>query len=185
MASVVSWYACSISFHIYSVMYCVSITLRSVRVSCKFWHMLINLCFHISLTCGVFVGGINQTRYASVCQAVSIHHPVHFRSSCHCLLHPLKLNCQQSKVNKCLGCVHREGKSWRWVAFGRVHPAHKSGRSSKTLSDRCGILFHWLEVILQLSSWLCCTDTHYLLIFHISLHEVPGWERLPDNFLFI
>ncbi|KAG7495752.1 adhesion G protein-coupled receptor A3 [Solea senegalensis] len=45
---------------------------RSVRVSRKFWHMLVNLCFHISLTCGVFVGGINQTRYASVCQAVGI-----------------------------------------------------------------------------------------------------------------
>uniref|UniRef100_A0A3Q2ZU87 Adhesion G protein-coupled receptor A3 n=1 Tax=Kryptolebias marmoratus TaxID=37003 RepID=A0A3Q2ZU87_KRYMA len=45
---------------------------RSVRVSCKFWHMLVNLCFHVSLTCGVFVGGINQTRNASVCQAVGI-----------------------------------------------------------------------------------------------------------------
>ncbi|MED6254542.1 Adhesion G protein-coupled receptor A3 [Ataeniobius toweri] len=45
---------------------------RSVRVSRKFWHMLVNLCFHISLTCGVFVGGINQTRYANVCQAVGI-----------------------------------------------------------------------------------------------------------------
>uniref|UniRef100_A0A8D3E7R4 Adhesion G protein-coupled receptor A3 n=1 Tax=Scophthalmus maximus TaxID=52904 RepID=A0A8D3E7R4_SCOMX len=45
---------------------------RSVRVSRKFWHMLVNLCFHISLTCGVFVGGVNQTRYASVCQAVGI-----------------------------------------------------------------------------------------------------------------
>ncbi|XP_036967828.1 adhesion G protein-coupled receptor A3 isoform X1 [Acanthopagrus latus] len=45
---------------------------RSVRVSRKSWHMLVNLCFHISLTCGVFVGGINQTRYASVCQAVGI-----------------------------------------------------------------------------------------------------------------
>ncbi|KAM6960179.1 adhesion G protein-coupled receptor A3 [Tautogolabrus adspersus] len=45
---------------------------RSVRVSRKFWHMLVNLCFHISLTCGVFVGGINQTRHASVCQAVGI-----------------------------------------------------------------------------------------------------------------
>lgn len=45
---------------------------RSVRVSRKFWHMLVNLCFHICLTYGVFVGGINQTRYASVCQAVSI-----------------------------------------------------------------------------------------------------------------
>uniref|UniRef100_H3CB26 Adhesion G protein-coupled receptor A3 n=1 Tax=Tetraodon nigroviridis TaxID=99883 RepID=H3CB26_TETNG len=45
---------------------------RSVRVSRKFWHMLINLCFHISLTVGVFAGGINQTRLASVCQAVGI-----------------------------------------------------------------------------------------------------------------
>ncbi|XP_056225268.1 adhesion G protein-coupled receptor A3 [Seriola aureovittata] len=45
---------------------------RSVRVSRKFWHMLVNLCFHISLTCAVFVGGINQIRYASVCQAVGI-----------------------------------------------------------------------------------------------------------------
>uniref|UniRef100_A0A674DBM8 Adhesion G protein-coupled receptor A3 n=1 Tax=Salmo trutta TaxID=8032 RepID=A0A674DBM8_SALTR len=45
---------------------------RSVRISRKFWHMLVNLCFHIFLTCGVFVGGINQTRYASVCQAVGI-----------------------------------------------------------------------------------------------------------------
>lgn len=44
---------------------------RSVRVSCKFWHMLVNLCFHVSLTAGVFAGGINQTRLASVCQAVS------------------------------------------------------------------------------------------------------------------
>ncbi|XP_026017632.1 adhesion G protein-coupled receptor A3 [Astatotilapia calliptera] len=45
---------------------------RSVRVSRKFWHMLINLCFHISLTCGVFIGGINQTRFSNVCQAVGI-----------------------------------------------------------------------------------------------------------------
>lgn len=45
---------------------------RSVCVSRKFWHMLVNLCFHIFLTCGVFIGGINQTRYSSVCQAVGI-----------------------------------------------------------------------------------------------------------------
>uniref|UniRef100_A0A4W5R7K4 Adhesion G protein-coupled receptor A3 n=1 Tax=Hucho hucho TaxID=62062 RepID=A0A4W5R7K4_9TELE len=45
---------------------------RSVRISRKYWHMLVNLCIHIFLTCGVFVGGINQTRYASVCQAVGI-----------------------------------------------------------------------------------------------------------------
>ena len=44
---------------------------RSVRVSRKFWHMLVNLCFHVSLTVAVFTGGINQIRLASVCQAVS------------------------------------------------------------------------------------------------------------------
>lgn len=33
--------------------------------------MLVNLCCHIFLTCAVFVGGITQTRNASVCQAVS------------------------------------------------------------------------------------------------------------------
>ncbi|KAG9339135.1 hypothetical protein JZ751_024166 [Albula glossodonta] len=45
---------------------------RSVRISRKCWHMLVNLCFHIFLTCAVFVGGITQTRHASVCQAVGI-----------------------------------------------------------------------------------------------------------------
>ncbi|XP_034020577.1 adhesion G protein-coupled receptor A3 [Thalassophryne amazonica] len=45
---------------------------RSVHVSRKCWHMVVNLCLHIFLTCGVFVGGINQTRYPSVCQAVGI-----------------------------------------------------------------------------------------------------------------
>ena len=42
-----------------------------IRISLKGWHMLVNLCFHIFLTCVVFVGGISQTRNASVCQAVS------------------------------------------------------------------------------------------------------------------
>lgn len=45
---------------------------RTVQVSRKCWHMLVNLCLHMVLTCGVFVGGINQTRNASVCQAVGI-----------------------------------------------------------------------------------------------------------------
>lgn len=45
---------------------------KSVRVSKKSWHMLVNLCLHIALTCAVFVGGINQTAHASVCQAVGI-----------------------------------------------------------------------------------------------------------------
>ncbi|XP_016346149.1 adhesion G protein-coupled receptor A3-like [Sinocyclocheilus anshuiensis] len=45
---------------------------KSVRVSKKCWHMLVNLCSHMLLTCAVFVGGINQTYSASVCQAVGI-----------------------------------------------------------------------------------------------------------------
>ncbi|XP_066536703.1 adhesion G protein-coupled receptor A3 [Hoplias malabaricus] len=45
---------------------------KSVRISKKCWHMLVNLCLHILLTCVAFAGGINQTRYASVCQAVGI-----------------------------------------------------------------------------------------------------------------
>lgn len=45
---------------------------KSVRISEKCWHMLVNLCLHVLLTCVVFVGGINQTYNASVCQAVGI-----------------------------------------------------------------------------------------------------------------
>uniref|UniRef100_A0A8C1JMW8 Adhesion G protein-coupled receptor A3 n=1 Tax=Cyprinus carpio TaxID=7962 RepID=A0A8C1JMW8_CYPCA len=45
---------------------------KSVRVSKKCWHMLVNLCLHFLLTCAVFVGGINQTYNASICQAVGI-----------------------------------------------------------------------------------------------------------------
>ncbi|XP_051546799.1 adhesion G protein-coupled receptor A3 [Myxocyprinus asiaticus] len=45
---------------------------KSVRISKKCWHMLVNLCLHILLTCAVFVGGINQSYNASVCQAVGI-----------------------------------------------------------------------------------------------------------------
>ncbi|XP_061047263.1 adhesion G protein-coupled receptor A3 isoform X3 [Eubalaena glacialis] len=43
-----------------------------IRISLKGWHMLVNLCFHIFLTCVIFVGGVTQTRNASVCQAVGI-----------------------------------------------------------------------------------------------------------------
>ncbi|XP_064419690.1 adhesion G protein-coupled receptor A3 isoform X2 [Latimeria chalumnae] len=43
-----------------------------IRISRKSWHMLVNLCFHIFLTCVVFIGGITQIKNASVCQAVGI-----------------------------------------------------------------------------------------------------------------
>ncbi|NWJ01398.1 AGRA3 protein, partial [Crypturellus undulatus] len=42
-----------------------------IRISVKSWHMLVNLSFHIFLTCAMFIGGITQTRNASICQAVS------------------------------------------------------------------------------------------------------------------
>ncbi|KAF1565349.1 UNVERIFIED_CONTAM: Adhesion G protein-coupled receptor A3, partial [Eudyptes pachyrhynchus] len=43
-----------------------------IRISVKSWHMLVNLSFHIFLTCVMFIGGITQTRNASICQAVGI-----------------------------------------------------------------------------------------------------------------
>lgn len=43
--------------------------------------MLINLCFHVCLTFAVFAGGVNQTRLASVCQAVSAELRFFFSSS--------------------------------------------------------------------------------------------------------
>lgn len=51
-----------------------------MRVSKKCWHMLVNLCLHILLTCAVFVGGINQTYNASVCQAVCACFSVYIQS---------------------------------------------------------------------------------------------------------
>ncbi|XP_030047095.1 adhesion G protein-coupled receptor A3 [Microcaecilia unicolor] len=45
---------------------------RLIKISVKSWHMLVNLCFHIFLTCLVFVGGITQTKKNSICQAVGI-----------------------------------------------------------------------------------------------------------------
>ncbi|KAG7458892.1 hypothetical protein MATL_G00225430 [Megalops atlanticus] len=45
---------------------------KSILISRKCWHMLVNLCLHIFLTCLAFVGGVTQTRHASVCQAVGI-----------------------------------------------------------------------------------------------------------------
>ncbi|XP_030419086.1 adhesion G protein-coupled receptor A3 isoform X4 [Gopherus evgoodei] len=43
-----------------------------IRISIKSWHMLVNLSFHIFLTCVMFIGGITQTKSTSVCQAVGI-----------------------------------------------------------------------------------------------------------------
>ncbi|XP_042324371.1 adhesion G protein-coupled receptor A3 isoform X2 [Sceloporus undulatus] len=43
-----------------------------IRISLKSWHMLVNLSFHIFLTCVMFVGGITQSKNASICQAVGI-----------------------------------------------------------------------------------------------------------------
>ncbi|KAM8939532.1 adhesion G protein-coupled receptor A3 [Pelodytes ibericus] len=43
-----------------------------VRVSLKSWHMLVNLGLHIFFTGAIYVGGITQTKNASVCQAIGI-----------------------------------------------------------------------------------------------------------------
>ncbi|XP_037753912.1 adhesion G protein-coupled receptor A3 isoform X2 [Chelonia mydas] len=43
-----------------------------IRISVKSWHMLVNLSFHIFLTCVMFIGGITQTKSTSICQAVGI-----------------------------------------------------------------------------------------------------------------
>ncbi|XP_078534531.1 adhesion G protein-coupled receptor A3 isoform X1 [Lissotriton helveticus] len=45
---------------------------RLIRISLKSWHMLVNLSFHIFLTCVVFVSGVTQVKHSSVCQAVGI-----------------------------------------------------------------------------------------------------------------
>ncbi|KAJ8339651.1 hypothetical protein SKAU_G00342840 [Synaphobranchus kaupii] len=49
---------------------------KSIVISSKSRHMLVNLCLHVFLTCVAFVGGVAQTRHAHVCQAVGIllHH---------------------------------------------------------------------------------------------------------------
>ncbi|XP_023685247.2 adhesion G protein-coupled receptor A3-like isoform X1 [Paramormyrops kingsleyae] len=51
---------------------------KSVQVSRKSWHMLVNTCLHMFLTCAVFVGGVTQTLQPSVCQKVGI--VLHFSS---------------------------------------------------------------------------------------------------------
>ncbi|XP_051896881.1 adhesion G protein-coupled receptor A2-like isoform X2 [Pristis pectinata] len=45
---------------------------NTIRISRKSWHMLLNLWFHISITCAVFTGGINRKEYGLVCQVVGI-----------------------------------------------------------------------------------------------------------------
>lgn len=43
-----------------------------IRISRKSWHMLVNVCLHVFLTCMVFVGGIAQSKNITACQAVGI-----------------------------------------------------------------------------------------------------------------
>ncbi|XP_062913303.1 adhesion G protein-coupled receptor A2 [Mobula hypostoma] len=45
---------------------------NTIRISRKSWHMLLNLWFHISMTCAVFSGGINRKEYVLLCQVVGI-----------------------------------------------------------------------------------------------------------------
>ncbi|XP_069755672.1 adhesion G protein-coupled receptor A3 isoform X2 [Narcine bancroftii] len=44
----------------------------TIRIRRKGWHMLLNFCFHSALTCAVYAGGINRTKYPIICQAVGI-----------------------------------------------------------------------------------------------------------------
>ncbi|KAM4702523.1 adhesion G protein-coupled receptor A3-like [Rhinophrynus dorsalis] len=52
----------------------------TIRISRKGWHMLLNFCFHTSLTFAVFAGGINRTSYPIICQSVGI--VIHYTSLC-------------------------------------------------------------------------------------------------------
>ncbi|XP_075072283.1 adhesion G protein-coupled receptor A1 isoform X1 [Mixophyes fleayi] len=52
----------------------------TIRISRKGWHMLLNFCFHTSLTFAVFAGGINRTSYPIICQTVGI--VLHYSSLC-------------------------------------------------------------------------------------------------------
>ncbi|XP_041066357.1 adhesion G protein-coupled receptor A2-like [Carcharodon carcharias] len=45
---------------------------NTIQISRKNWHMLLNLWFHISMTCAVFAGGINRTEYGLICQVIGI-----------------------------------------------------------------------------------------------------------------
>ncbi|XP_078285093.1 adhesion G protein-coupled receptor A2-like [Rhinoraja longicauda] len=45
---------------------------NAIGISKKSWHMLLNLWFHISVTCAVFTGGINRKDYGLLCQVVGI-----------------------------------------------------------------------------------------------------------------
>lgn len=43
----------------------------AIRISRKGRHTLLNLCLHAALTFTAFAGGINRTKYRTLCQAVS------------------------------------------------------------------------------------------------------------------
>ncbi|XP_055518311.1 adhesion G protein-coupled receptor A2-like [Leucoraja erinacea] len=45
---------------------------NTIGISKKSWHMLLNLWFHISMSCAVFTGGINRKDYGLLCQVVGI-----------------------------------------------------------------------------------------------------------------
>uniref|UniRef100_A0A8C5PQ61 Adhesion G protein-coupled receptor A1 n=1 Tax=Leptobrachium leishanense TaxID=445787 RepID=A0A8C5PQ61_9ANUR len=52
----------------------------TIRISRKGWHMLLNFCFHTTLTFTVFAGGINRTSYPIICQSVGI--VLHYSTLC-------------------------------------------------------------------------------------------------------
>lgn len=159
---------------------CCSRVSRSVRVSRKSWHMLVNLCFHISLTCGVFVGGINQTRYASVCQAVSTRCP-HTSNTVLLWMLSTKLKSHHPKMNKCFGCFQQKKKKrMRKLPLVDFTLLIKLVETVKENPQRYSRWFPWLEAMLH--HGVLYWDT---LLIHFSLHKVPGWKILAEKFLFI
>lgn len=48
----------------------------AIRISRKGRHALLNLCLHAALTFTAFAGGINRTKYRTLCQAVSAAHGI-------------------------------------------------------------------------------------------------------------
>ncbi|XP_037352890.1 LOW QUALITY PROTEIN: adhesion G protein-coupled receptor A1 [Talpa occidentalis] len=52
----------------------------AIRISRKGRHALLNLCLHAALTFTVFAGGVNRTKYPTLCQAVGV--ALHYCTLC-------------------------------------------------------------------------------------------------------
>lgn len=118
--------------------------------------MLVNLCFHISLTCGVFVGGINQTRYASVCQAVS--------RGCTTPSRLQTLNSQQSKkkMSETPWMLSRK-KTLESRPVAMFALLMKLWKPSRKHSQWLSRWFPWLEAVQRCAALSCCMTYLFLI----------------------